>query len=178
MGCLMKSCAIAGCEAAVFCRGWCQRHYSLWRANGHPSAKPPVEKNCQRCGCGILAIRASKRFCDSCLMDHRKPAREQSRSSRAHKLRKLGLTLEVYDAMVEARGGLCDICAKTPANQGGSLCVDHDHRTGKIRGLLCSPCNRAIGLLGDSASDLGNAFRYLSEHERVLGGTKALERVI
>lgn len=137
-------------------------------------------KACYRCGAQIQAVRTSKRFCDGCLADHRKPVREQSRSARAYKLRKFGLTLAEYDAMVVARLGRCDICSTVPANQGGSLCVDHDHESGLVRGLLCSPCNRAIGLLGDTAASVARAAAYLANREelveihRRLGGTAPL----
>lgn len=125
----------------------------------------PMEAQCQRCGALIVAHRASRRFCESCQIDHRKPTRERTRPDRSYKVRKVGLTLAEYDAMVLARGGLCDICGKKPVEQRGSLCVDHDHETNTIRGLLCSPCNRGLGLLGDTAESVGRAARYLAEHE-------------
>ena len=45
------------------------------------------------------------------------------------------------------------------------LCIDHSHKTNKVRGLLCHKCNRSIGLLNDDSSILYNAFKYLKEHE-------------
>ena len=63
---------------------------------------------------------------------------------RSGKLRRaFGLTLEQYQEMFEAQGGLCALC-----NQEGQrrlLAVDHDHVTGRIRGLLCHICNTALG---------------------------------
>ncbi len=51
-----------------------------------------------------------------------------------------GLTVVEYDAMLEAQGGLCAICGKKePADR--NMAVDHDHETGQIRSLLCTPCN-------------------------------------
>lgn len=131
--------------------------------------RAPYAIACRRCGTETQAVRASKKYCSACLVDHRKPVREQSRASRAHKLRQVGLTLADYDAMVTARQGRCDICQQVPRNQGGSLCVDHDHRTGRVRGLLCSPCNRAIGLLGDTATHLRQALTYLLSAESEAG---------
>lgn len=59
--------------------------------------------------------------------------------------------------MVWVRDSRCDRCNK----QQDTLHVDHCHSTGKIRGLLCSNCNRGIGLLGDTLDDLRSAVRYL-----------------
>lgn len=71
---------------------------------------------------------------------------------------KYGLELEEYEAMVEASGGLCEICKEVPY---GYLCVDHCHTTGKVRGLLCGKCNQALGLFQDSTWNLEAAISYL-----------------
>ena len=56
--------------------------------------------------------------------------------------RQLGLSVEDYDAMLAAQGGVCAICGNPPKTR--RLDVDHDHKTGKVRGLLCHRCNRAL----------------------------------
>jgi hypothetical protein len=53
-----------------------------------------------------------------------------------------GLSVEEYDAMLKAQGGGCAICGNPPKTR--RLDVDHDHKTGKVRGLLCHRCNRAL----------------------------------
>ncbi len=58
-----------------------------------------------------------------------------------------GITVEDYDRMHEAQGGLCAICQKSPVNRG--LGVDHNHTTGQIRALLCWTCNFKLGALED-----------------------------
>lgn len=55
--------------------------------------------------------------------------------------------------------GLCAICLLAPAE-----CVDHNHTTDKVRGLLCPRCNMGIGLLGDSAATAHSAAKYLLKH--------------
>jgi hypothetical protein len=66
--------------------------------------------------------------------------------SRADWLRwKYGLTPDQYDELLDAQGGVCAICERTPEENGNRLTVDHDHTTGKIRGLLCKVCNRDVG---------------------------------
>src|SRR5262245_42197596 len=63
-----------------------------------------------------------------------------------HLKRTFGITLEDFDAMLEAQGGGCAICGR-PALEGTSLHVDHEHETGVVRGLLCFTCNGALGML-------------------------------
>lgn len=78
-------------------------------------------------------------------------------------LRKMfGITLEDYHIMLETQGGVCAVCKKAESYAGYSLAVDHCHATGKIRGLLCNSCNRAIGLFKDSVDNLKSAIAYLN----------------
>lgn len=76
-------------------------------------------------------------------------------------LRKYGLTTEAYERLLDAQGGTCAICSRPPGQR--LLDVDHDHATGRVRGLLCSRCNMAIGKLEDDANLVKAAFWYL-EH--------------
>lgn len=71
------------------------------------------------------------------------------------------ITLADYDVMLEAQGNGCAICGRTPEEDGKRLAVDHDHENGKVRGLLCSWCNRGIGLLQDSPVLLRSAANYI-----------------
>ena len=76
-----------------------------------------------------------------------------------------GLSEVDYQAMVAAQGGVCAICLSSPEEVSARwkrLVVDHDHRTGAVRGLLCAHCNKAIGLLKENPSAFLNAIRYLS----------------
>lgn len=68
------------------------------------------------------------------------------------------MSMEDYDRLLERQGGVCAIC-KFPSEE--NLVVDHDHVTGTVRGLLCNPCNRAIGQLKDSVPTLQAAIYYL-----------------
>lgn len=79
---------------------------------------------------------------------------------RARNLRlRYGLSVETYDDLLEAQRGVCALCEKAPVKH--RLAVDHDHETGRIRGLLCAPCNKALGILGDSVSGLQRAIAYI-----------------
>lgn len=76
-----------------------------------------------------------------------------------------GLTEEDVVRMGKAQRGLCKICKRKPSGKGhhGRLHVDHDKKSGKVRGLLCSPCNMAIGLLGHDKKRLLAAVNYLEQ---------------
>src|SRR6266513_3859490 len=76
-----------------------------------------------------------------------------------------GLTLAKYYRLLRRQDGKCAICSGINETYGEhrieSLCVDHDHKTGKIRGLLCHKCNRAIGNVNDRADLLRKMADYL-----------------
>lgn len=74
-------------------------------------------------------------------------------------LKEYGITLEQYDSMLAAQNNVCAICKEPPGKQ--RLHVDHCHKTGQIRGLLCASCNIGIGYFRDSEALLGLAIQYL-----------------
>ncbi len=77
-----------------------------------------------------------------------------------------GITVAQYDAMLVAQGGCCRLCKSTTPGQKRKVhfMVDHCHTTGKIRGLLCHPCNVALGLFKDNITTLKEAQRYLEQN--------------
>lgn len=73
-----------------------------------------------------------------------------------------GITLETYRALEQSQNHCCKICGKHKTdNRYGILDVDHDHKTGEIRGLLCNNCNRGLGSFKDSQTNLLKAIQYL-----------------
>jgi len=73
-----------------------------------------------------------------------------------------GITPEDFDRMLAKQGGLCAIC-RGPFTRRGPH-IDHDHKTNKIRGLLCQGCNQGIGLLKDDSAILKAAIDYLERN--------------
>ena len=71
-----------------------------------------------------------------------------------------GLTPEEYEKLYDKTNGKCYICLES---KDYYLHVDHDHETGKIRGLLCNNCNRGLGLFKDSKDSLLRAVKYLDK---------------
>jgi hypothetical protein len=92
------------------------------------------------------------------------------RPSNSYFLQRYGISREEYDKMLDQQDGKCAICRKSEVStyQRGTtegklmaLAVDHCHATGKVRGLLCSKCNRAIGLFEDDSELLRLAAEYI-----------------
>ncbi|WP_329520567.1 endonuclease VII domain-containing protein [Spirillospora sp. NBC_01491] len=78
-----------------------------------------------------------------------------------HHLKKTyGLTRGELDGMLAAQGGLCRICRRSAA-----VHVDHDHKTGEVRGVLCFKCNVALGQLDDDPERMSRAVEYVSPQE-------------
>lgn len=92
--------------------------------------------------------------------------RERSkRSQRKHHRRYLlkyehGMTVAEYDEMFVAQKGLCRACGGPPDRK--SLCVDHSHKTGEIRGLLCAKCNVALGYVEEDIVRLKGLIQYIT----------------
>lgn len=96
------------------------------------------------------------------------PEEFRRRESDRHLLRKYGITRAEWWALIDAQDGKCAICARgldtTLRERGGpglKTCVDHCHKTGKVRGILCDGCNKGLGALGDDLRRLQLAVRYL-----------------
>lgn len=82
----------------------------------------------------------------------------------AQKLRRYGLTVAEYDALAEAQDRRCAICQRQEPFElkRPRLVVDHCHKTGNVRGLLCLLCNTALGALREDPELFAAAVRYLS----------------
>jgi len=76
-----------------------------------------------------------------------------------------GISIKDKNSIVEKQGGKCAICGNKLIDSKNKTCVDHNHKTGEIRGILCNCCNRGLGLFKDSKQNLINAADYLERHE-------------
>lgn len=79
---------------------------------------------------------------------------------RRERLARYGLTEEDYDRLVASQDGACAICRREPP-EGTNLAVDHSHADGRVRGLLCGPCNVGLGMFRDDPALLRAAIDYL-----------------
>ena len=77
--------------------------------------------------------------------------------------RKHGITGEQYKATLKLQNGVCDICGKVNPNKSRRLAVDHCHKTGQFRGLLCGKCNIGISQFNDNSELLRKAILYVEK---------------
>lgn len=103
---------------------------------------------------------------------HRERSAPKERAARLRRL--YGLPEAAYEARLAAQGGACAICRTRP-ELAGRLHVDHDHGTGKVRGLLFGKCNKALGLLGDTANGVRPALDYLERAATCMVRAEGLE---
>ena len=131
-------------------------------------------KNISEFGSRKDAKRKYKYFCIKCdSLRKRKWERENPEKAKImsenHKLKKFGITRDIYYAMHDEQKGLCAICQQPEkmVNRSGKivmLAVDHCHKSDNVRGLLCSKCNTAIGLFQEKIEYLELAITYLNKH--------------
>lgn len=112
--------------------------------------------------------------CKDCKRAYRK-ANDQlphnlARTKAYHFQYKYGISVDDYDSMFTEQSGVCAICGQVETHRGRSgnvvpLAVDHDHDTGRVRGLLCHACNVTLGNVKDSVDRLQRAIDYLHKWE-------------
>jgi hypothetical protein len=97
-------------------------------------------------------------------------ARARYESHREQMTHKYGISVERYDAMLAVQDGKCALCGREGNVGGKRLAVDHCHDSGRVRGLLCNPCNTMLGHARDNVDLLAAAIQYILAPRDVLGG--------
>lgn len=97
----------------------------------------------------------------------KQPERRKAVYMRYKRKRNYGLSQDQFDLLILHQAGVCAICQKPPTKK--CLHVDHDHQTGKVRGLLCNLCNVGLGAFKDSQNNMLSALVYLIKAQ---GGNK------
>ena len=114
--------------------------------------------------------------CKKCLNYKNKQYRLKNKekikgSKRASDLKaKFGISVEEYSEILNNQEGVCAICKSDKPDVNGyrnNFPVDHCHKTGKIRGLLCDRCNRGLGFLRDDTEILKSAILYLEKSNEI-----------
>jgi len=150
---------------AIFCGGCISRQDTpLGRTHGQSAYSAG-------CRCDVCC-EGNREYSRQWYAKHPERAREIARQSRAQPhvktsrrdyrlMKEYGITQEMFEGMVESQGGGCALCGRHADEVAKGLVVDHCHATGKIRGVLCGPCNNALGLLLDNPETCENAAAYL-----------------
>lgn len=93
-----------------------------------------------------------------------KPDEMKARALKSRLKNDFGLTPEAFNKMLQAQNNKCASCGKTTEENGKRLCVDHDHKSGKVRGLLCDNCNVALGHLKDNLYNAKCLVNYIEDY--------------
>lgn len=89
------------------------------------------------------------------------PEEKKRRAKNSRLMARYGITIEMFEAILESQGGICPVCEESDK----VFCVDHNHKTLKIRGIVCVNCNlRVIGGARDQDWKLVNAAKYVTNH--------------
>lgn len=158
-----KVCGVDGCDLKSVASGLCDMHYRRVRRYGSTDVPAAPIRDPLLCAyCGGPRPTSRTKFCSG-QCGQRAAYHVRRAAQRSMQLRLYGLTVEGYDAMLVAQGGGCAVCgAKVPGSCRSSFAVDHDHETGRVRGLLCFLCNSGLGYFGDDVAVLLRAVEYLS----------------
>jgi hypothetical protein len=162
------TCSVIGCDKEPRCNKMCQQHYDRKRRYGDTYTRPKKLK-CQDCKIvfDVRPFGSLPNWCDDCA---HKRHRAKTRADRWRKglWEYYKITPDEYMEMHRKQNGVCLICKGTAVGRGKAknrLAVDHNHETGKIRGLLCAKCNTGLGLFNDSKQLLVKAIEYLKERD-------------
>ena len=138
-------------ERPIRARAMCGACYEQWLLDRDPEYKArQIKKRAEWAARNVDKVRAARKRWGA------KPGVARQLLDR-ERFVKYGITKVEFDRRFAEQGGKCAICFK----EQRSLCVDHCHSTGAIRGLLCTQCNSALGLLGDTEEGLRRALAYL-----------------
>ncbi len=141
-----------------------RRAARLWRKSHPYRERHPTNNACVKCGGterygnGDCKQCTKKRSTENLRKLLASPQGEQVLRHRTHKARltKYRITQEELEERMQRQSGLCAICRSAPATH-----IDHDHKTGRVRGMLCLQCNTALGGFRDSVENLVAAMGYL-----------------
>jgi len=137
------------------CRAWYRDYSRALRKRNRDGLRAGVQARIgvsMCCGCKERPSGNSSGYCSSCATG-----------------RKYKMSAAEYDALHAEQGGLCAICRRAEKIENGGrrrrLCIDHDHGSGEVRGLLCGTCNSGLGQFYDDPERLEAAAAYIRRHK-------------
>ena len=151
------------------CRECVNAYSREWAKNNPEKRKSSVNRYKSKPGYSDLARKQSRKYIRENPVKFREslrrykakhPERVRMTKKHSHIKSTYGLSIDDYESMYNFQGGVCAICGGVNAD-GRALGVDHNHKTGAVRALLCNRCNSGIGFLDDDPDLLERAAMYL-----------------
>jgi hypothetical protein len=144
----------------------CRKCYvELTDENWYPCHKIKHNRICNKCHLAYFRQHYRKPEVRARWIEHSKEWHQRNPdkakvSSMRYRLKKLGLVLEDYQTMLEKCQNKCEICGNEFKEREPQ--VDHDHKTGNVRGLLCNNCNSLLGFLENNNAPIEKFVQYLN----------------
>lgn len=111
--------------------------------------------------CHPERLNLAKGLCASCYRKQQRYSTTQTTTRLIRRLNKYKLTLNEYEYFKKIQSNKCKICLRSFLDQKVLCCIDHNHKTGKVRGLLCQTCNLALGIMRENEFNLARLIAYL-----------------
>lgn len=139
-------------KTSIYVCSWCKECKLNWQKEHFQKAKPQIQKSRRK-----FYSKNKKKIAVA-------NAKRNKKNGWAYRIKaRYGITAEQYYQMLKNQNGGCWICGRTPKIR--RLHIDHNHKSGKVRGLLCMRCNRGLSWYGDSPIRLHKAAQYLEEND-------------
>ena len=150
----------------------CRRCKNIFSPQGLEAICTVCSSTCVRCGITLTddnrdtsALHKRKYYiCKKCSAKSVRETRNKEKQKDYDLKRNYGISLEEYLNLCQKQQHSCSICG----TKNTALVVDHDHKTGKVRELLCSSCNKGLGLFYDNRQFLQKAMDYLERYDSTI----------
>lgn len=130
---------------------FCNTEKELSEYHKNSRAKDGLQSSCKDCRKGI-----NQKWKDNNRESYQRVKRK------AHVKAKYGVSLEWIDEQLEQQDNKCTLC-DTQLHKGKNIAIDHCHKTGIVRGIICRPCNSAMGMFNDNPALIERAIEYLKK---------------
>jgi len=134
-----------------------EREKASQRQSNRDYSKELRELICYSCGRSFMGKTSRTRFCSTECYEPHAVKKQYER----HLVNKYGISYQEYEELYNKQNSCCGICGESIPDK--KLCVDHNHKTGEVRGLLCFTCNVGLGNFKDSSDIIMKAYNYLCQ---------------
>ena len=142
----------------------CNQEKEISEFYKYPNGKLGVRADCKKCQLLYAHKHYFNNWAEKRKINNQYKSEHKEQNKNSILKRKFGITLEQYKKLFKEQNGVCAICGKEEKIKNRSLAVDHNHKTGKIRGLLCNRCNHhLLSGANEDVNILQLAINYLNK---------------